>query len=653
MTDISVLLAVRDWDLTRVDACLRSLRRSAGVRAELVVVDYGSAEPSGIREMADSHGCTFLRVEANEWSRSNALNAAARASSGRNLIFADGDFVFAPTVLSRAVEILDSDPNEVLVFQARDLPSTIVPEDLLESPDFDHLDAEAVWRPRWGMGAQAQSRSMFNRIRGFDDRMRIYGGEDNDIAKRVRAHGGRIRWINSRDLAIFHVWHPSSRVAADSSKDTKVELQKNVDIAKNDSSTIRNLDTWRGEDPLVSVVITTHNRAAYLKDSIASVLNQTVQDFEIIVLDDGSTDETESVVEGFADSRIRYFKEPKTGIPALRNKAARVSNGRFTAVHDDDDIMTPWSIERRLAALSAGVVASFGGAYDFDNETGEMTLFPGRKSELATVLNGGKVSYHATLLIETDVLRQVGYDESFQSGSDYNLSIRLLKSGVKLEHCGDVVLLRRLHRRQVTVIDQAIQHGASYATTFAQRAAWGANSRWRSRERSKEVQPWNYSPELVAESRFYPFLPDHLVHRAALVALEEDADLPINSVGGRIVSEGRSCRAAFLPRAEASIFNDTAATSESRYGEYIVRSEAELEPADLLRGAAVSAFPDRGFVLVNPDLLDQGFTVFADLDAVEQSRTWAERENGCAIVCRPESSSVRDFIAAIAGPELA
>ena len=58
-------------------------------------------------------------------------------------------------------------------------------------------------------------------------------------------------------------------------------------------------------------------------------------------------------------------------------------------------------------------------------------------------------------------------------------------------------------------------------------------------------------------------------------------------------------------------------------------------------------------VSVNPDLLDQGFTVFADLDEVEQSRTWAERENGCAIVCRPESSSVRDFIAAIAGPELA
>lgn len=644
MTDVSVLLPVRNWDLTRVDACVRSILRSPGVDVEVVLVDYGSDDALGVAELAEGHGCTFIRVDAEAWSRSNAMNTAADVARGRYLIFADADFVYAPTVISETVKFLEANPNAVVAFQVRDLPSNIKPDDLLEDVDFSHLDAGAVWRPRWGMGAQAQSKKTFEEIRGFDSRMKIYGGEDNDIAKRARAHGYRITWVSSLVFAIYHMWHPSSRVKADSSPETKQELQKNADIAKNDSSIVRNLEGWRSREPLVSIVITTHNRAAYLVDSIESALNQTVQDFEILVFDDGSTDDTAEVVASISDSRIRYFREPKSGIPTLRNKALNESRGRFTAIHDDDDIMLPWSLESRLKAVSAGASGAYGGAYDFDNESGEMTLFSGRKSEHATVLNGGKVSYHATLLIETDALRAVKYDEAFQSGSDYNLALRLMKSGVNMVHSGEIVLLRRLHRRQVTATDQAVQHGASYASTFAHRAAWGANSRWKSRERSKEIAPWAYPAEVTREERFYPYLPGHLVERGALFTIDADRPLVDGDVEGSIVVDGTRTAIGFRAEAGRSPIAGNEASSGPLNSLYVALKPETSNPADLLVKTIRSAFGGAPFIAVNPNFLGNGFEVDLGVASFVEVGTRSAMMEKCIVLRVPTDLTVEQFV---------
>lgn len=494
------------------------------------------------------------------------------------------------------------------------------------------------------MGAQAQLKKTFEEIRGFDSRMRVYGGEDNDIAKRARAHGYRIAWVSSPVFAIYHMWHPSSRVAADSSVETKLELQKNVDIAKNDSSVVRNLSTWRNAEPLVSIVITTYNRANYLEDSIRSALNQTVQDFEILIFDDGSTDSTAEVVASIHDDRIRYFQEPKSGIPSLRNKALGETRGRFTAIHDDDDIMLPWSLEARLNAIVSGASGAYGGAYDFDNETGEMTLFNGRLSEHATVLNGGKVSYHATLLIETDALRAIRYDEAFQSGSDYNLSLRLMKSGVKMVHSGEVVLLRRLHRRQVTATDQAVQHGASYASTFAQRAAWGANSRWKSRERSKEVLPWQYASETVSEERFHPYLPQHLVERAALFSVAPDRPLRAGEIEGTVLVDGN--RKAVVFSLSASPSDVAADTQISAFPDtlHVGPRNEHTSAAGLLLKTVRSALDGVDVVVINPNFLDNGFEIHVAATSFVTVGALSESSEKCFVLTVPEGLTAREFM---------
>lgn len=656
MVDISVLLTVRDWNLTRVEMCLRSIQRNSGVDSEIVVIDYGSSDAEGIADLAQRFGCVFKRVEATEWSRSNAMNAAAEISSGRNLIFADADLVFSPSVLSRTAAALEKAPDTVLMFQFRDLPPGIEPSDLLDEPDYCMLDALATWRPRWGMGVQAYSRKVYDRVRGFDDRMKIYGGEDNDIAKRARGFGSRLEWVNGPEFGLYHVWHPSSREIADSTPETKAELAKNVDIAKNDNSIVRNLSSGIGDGPLVSVVISTYNRAEFLSESIESALSQSVRNIEVLVLDDGSTDDTRTVVESIDDSRLRYYQFPKMGIPAIRNRGIELTRGRYTAIHDDDDIMLPWSLEVRLKAIQAGDAGSYGGAYDFSNDNGEMTLFAGRNASLDTVLNGAKVFYHATLLIDTSVLSGVRYEDLFSSGSDFNLALRLMKVGARVRHCNDIVLLRRLHSRQVTVTDQVVQHGASYASTFAQRVAWSGGSRWKSREQSRAVVPWEYPSETVETSRFVPYLPAHLVDRSVLVIGEKKPDWveDVPHLEGQLESNGELFPILFVPTISVARFAELNNYAEE--GVHVVttpRGSGAASSFEALRQALVTVL---GFS--NPSPMNglpesQRLAIFSgrDMDTRRRALRAALSEEDVVVIrdLDGESNAGQDLFAAWAG----
>ena len=99
----------------------------------------------------------------------------------------------------------------------------------------------------------------------------------------------------------------------------------------------------------VSVIITTYNRAHLVGKAIKSVLNQTFQDFELIVVDDGSTDNTEEVINSFNDTRIRYIRHKiNKGGNAARNTGLRNSKGEYIAFLDSDDEWLPEKLERQL-----------------------------------------------------------------------------------------------------------------------------------------------------------------------------------------------------------------------------------------------------------------------------------------------------------------
>ena len=91
--------------------------------------------------------------------------------------------------------------------------------------------------------------------------------------------------------------------------------------------------------PSFSICIPTYNRARYIADAIQSTLNQGFGDFEIVVIDDGSTDETEEVVKSFKNKNINYIKIEHSGAPVARNKALELARGVFIVWLDSDDVL--------------------------------------------------------------------------------------------------------------------------------------------------------------------------------------------------------------------------------------------------------------------------------------------------------------------------
>jgi len=104
--------------------------------------------------------------------------------------------------------------------------------------------------------------------------------------------------------------------------------------------------------PFVSAIIITHNRAHYMSETISSVLSQTYENWELIVLDDGSTDNTENVVRQFNDERIHYYSMERIGIISeVRNRSLKLAKGEYIAFLDDDDIWEDNKLQTQIDLL--------------------------------------------------------------------------------------------------------------------------------------------------------------------------------------------------------------------------------------------------------------------------------------------------------------
>lgn len=112
------------------------------------------------------------------------------------------------------------------------------------------------------------------------------------------------------------------------------------------------MDESSVEQPLVSVVVPTVNRMELLRETVASILAQTLPSLELIVVSDGGTDATAEMLSEFMDPRIRFFQQPAAGRPAVpRNFGIRHARGRFVAFCDDDDLWMPEKLSRQVALM--------------------------------------------------------------------------------------------------------------------------------------------------------------------------------------------------------------------------------------------------------------------------------------------------------------
>ena len=105
------------------------------------------------------------------------------------------------------------------------------------------------------------------------------------------------------------------------------------------------------ETPLVSVVIPCYNRAAVVEKAVRSVLEQSYPTLELILVDDGSTDQTRQVIEEIQDERLRYVYQKNAGACAARNHGAALAKGEYIAFHDSDDVWHPDKLEKQMRVM--------------------------------------------------------------------------------------------------------------------------------------------------------------------------------------------------------------------------------------------------------------------------------------------------------------
>lgn len=208
--------------------------------------------------------------------------------------------------------------------------------------------------------------------------------------------------------------------------------------------------------PTVSVIIPTHNRAELLKRAINSVLRQTFEDFELIVVDDASSDNTPEVVESIKDGRIQYVRlEKNSGGPVARNTGIKGARGRFIALLDDDDEWLPNRLElqiEKFESLEKDVGVVYGGFYYVSQDTGEIIgkRLPRYRGDVYTHLLKENFIGSPTLLIRRECFKKAGlFDPELKSSQDWDMWLRIAKY-YRFDYVPAVVAKYYVHGHQIT-----------------------------------------------------------------------------------------------------------------------------------------------------------------------------------------------------------
>ena len=188
------------------------------------------------------------------------------------------------------------------------------------------------------------------------------------------------------------------------------------------------------DEPAVTVVIPLYNRASLIRSTIQSVLDQTFQDFEIVVVDDGSTDEPDEVIRAIDDRRLRFVRQENAGANTARNHGIELARGKAIAFLDSDDTYLPHHLESAMEALGDATDRVVYGKIIVDRGVGKQFTKPPRSVRLGEdvgeylLCDRGFVQT-STVVLPSSLASKVRYREGLPNGQDTDFAIRLAQAG--------------------------------------------------------------------------------------------------------------------------------------------------------------------------------------------------------------------------------
>ena len=212
--------------------------------------------------------------------------------------------------------------------------------------------------------------------------------------------------------------------------------------------------------PLVSVLLAAHNDARFLREAIDSVLRQTLADLELIVVDDGSTDDTAAVIDGLDDRRVAVIRnETQLGLAASLNRALDQAAGDYVARLDADDVAVPERQARQVDRLRREPrVAAVGSAVTDLGGVGRTHVMPAGAIPLRWHALFSSPFFHPTVVVDRETLdaHRLRYDPAYEESEDYDLWTRLF-AFANGDNLREPLVLKRVHPGQASLRRREVQ----------------------------------------------------------------------------------------------------------------------------------------------------------------------------------------------------
>jgi len=225
--------------------------------------------------------------------------------------------------------------------------------------------------------------------------------------------------------------------------------------------------------PSISVVMPVRNGARWLNDAIKSVVVQTFHDFELLIIDDGSTDETPKILEEWLtrDGRIRVLRQDELGLVAALNRGLDEARGPLLARLDADDCAAAARFERQIRVLednpSIGLIGSWAARIDAYGRNRGYLRPETRPEKIADMLTRANPLIHSTVMFRTEVARRLGgYRAALEAAEDYDLWLRMSEV-TRLANVAEPLVQYRRHDMNVSARRVIRQ---SFSVRLAQRA---------------------------------------------------------------------------------------------------------------------------------------------------------------------------------------